>query len=96
MCSVVSLLCSPMFRKERTARGFVQFVGTGWLVTAAAEFAALGALYYYYRRLNQSQESRYWLYQNYKPCLEVYYKVSDAVSTNAMRTYDYKTWGVEE
>ncbi|KAL3226592.1 hypothetical protein MRX96_024798 [Rhipicephalus microplus] len=56
-----------MLRKSRVKRGFV---GTALAVVAVAEAAAFCGCYYYYRRLNRSQEYRYWMYQNFKPGLE--------------------------
>uniref|UniRef100_A0A6M2CP27 Putative conserved secreted protein n=1 Tax=Rhipicephalus microplus TaxID=6941 RepID=A0A6M2CP27_RHIMP len=82
-----------MLRKSRVKRGFV---GTALAVVAVAEAAAFCGCYYYYRRLNRSQEYRYWMYQNFKPGLEAYYRTGEVFGDNAIRTYDYKTWGVEE
>uniref|UniRef100_A0A147BHR8 Putative secreted protein n=1 Tax=Ixodes ricinus TaxID=34613 RepID=A0A147BHR8_IXORI len=41
-----------------------------FIAAAIAETAAFAASYFYYRRLNHSQESRYWMYQNFKPGFE--------------------------
>lgn len=82
-----------MLQKSRVRRGFA---GTALAVVAVAELAAFGGCYYYYRRLNHSQEYRYWMYQNFRPGLEAYYKTGAFFGNDAVRTYDYKTWGIEE
>lgn len=74
----------------------MQSLGTGWIVATVVEASVIAGCYCYYRRLNHSQESRYWLYQHFKPGLEAFYKVTDVVGNDAIRTYDYKTWGIEE
>uniref|UniRef100_A0A023G9B1 Putative secreted protein n=1 Tax=Amblyomma triste TaxID=251400 RepID=A0A023G9B1_AMBTT len=82
-----------MLRKSRARR---TFIGTSLAAVAVAELAAAGVCYYYYRRLNRSQEYRYWMYQNFKPGLEAYYKVGAMFGDHAVRTYDLKTWGIED
>ncbi|XP_029825656.1 uncharacterized protein LOC121834271 [Ixodes scapularis] len=66
------------------------------IAAAIAETAAFGVSYFYYRRLNHSQEYRYWMYQNFKPGLELYYKTGEILGDSKVRTYDYSTWGVNE
>ncbi|KAL1474366.1 hypothetical protein MTO96_020890 [Rhipicephalus appendiculatus] len=63
-----------MLRKNRVRRGFA---GTALAVVAVAEVAAFCGCYYYYRRLNRSQEYRYWMYQNFRPGLEAYYRTGE-------------------
>lgn len=70
-------------------------VGPALGVLAVVELAAFGGAYYYYRRLNRSQEYRYWMYQNFKPGLEMYYKCGELFGDHKVRLYDYKTWGIE-
>ncbi|XP_072145270.1 protein CEBPZOS-like isoform X2 [Dermacentor andersoni] len=82
-----------MLQKSRARGGFL---GTALAVATVAEVVAFCGCYYYYRRLNSSQEYRYWMYQNFRPGLEAYYKTGAMFGDNAVRTYDYKTWGIEE
>nr|DAA34641.1 TPA_inf: hypothetical secreted protein 153 [Amblyomma variegatum] len=82
-----------MLRKTRARRALA---GTSLVAVAVAELAAVGACYYYYRRLSRSQEYRFWMYQNFKPGLEAYYKVGAMFGDNAVRDYDFKTWGIKD
>ncbi|KAH7942351.1 hypothetical protein HPB49_023225 [Dermacentor silvarum] len=89
-------IATQMLRKDRAGRTILQFVGTGWFVATVVEVAALGGCYYYYRHLDRSQESRYWLFQHFRPGLEAFYKLRDMTGNDALQTYDYKTWGIQE
>jgi len=68
----------------------------GFKAILVVEAALLLGSYGFWRRLNTSQDFRYYMHQNFPLLLEGYYTIGESLSgNNHLRMFDLKTWTEE-
>lgn len=77
-----------MIRKYPRSSSIRKALGVG----IVAESLLFGVAYYFYIRMNRSQEYRHWMREVYPPALEGYYRVGEVFGNKAIRQYDDETW----
>lgn len=78
------------YPKESVVKTF--FIKSAKIIIAA-EVLCCVACYGFWRKLNTSQDSRFYFYQNYSWVLEGYYSIGETLSKNSdIRERDLLTW----
>lgn len=82
-----------MIRKYPKQSVFTKYFVKGAKIAIAAELLCCLGCYVFWRKLNNSQDSRLYFYKNYSWVLEGYYQIGETLSKNSdIRNNDLLTW----